>query len=132
MSADTLRIARARRGIVGPQSIEIETSPGFRAAWRLFLKNTPSSTLMRGAAAPVSTRDAVEAKGGHGCRRNNQAATACLRVSRVTLRTMAGHTIAAASAHAAHSGSHSVVSNQRKLRSYFRNACQEYESQGGV
>jgi len=88
---------------------------------------------MRGAAAPVSKRDAVEPKARHGCRRNNQAAIALLaRFSgyipeggrlgnsgrkRTCLRALALIQL-------------SVIGES--CVSIFRNACQEYESRVGL
>ena len=123
--------AQSAGGFVGPQSLHRETRLGRPRRVEASFKNVSSSTHMRGAAAPVSKRDAVEPKPGHGCRRNNQAANAVLaRFSgyipeggrrrirgrkRACLRTLALIQL-------------SVIGESCIPK--FRNACQEYESQG--
>src|SRR5277367_4859043 len=134
MRADTLQVCVPAWGIVGPQSIYMKRSHGSpRRVEGVFKKENVLHAKCAVPQLPFQKRDAVEPKAGHGCRRNNQAAIVVLaRFSgyipegsrlrnsgrkRTCLRTLALIQL-------------SVIGES--CVSIFRNACQEYESQGHV
>ena len=123
---------RARGG--GRAAIHVnETRLGSpRRVEAVFEKQIVLHAFKRGAAAPVSTRDAVEPKAGMVAGATTRQPLLCLRVSRGTFRKMAGF---------------AKVPQARMQRTLaliqlsvigescipkFRNACQEYEAQRRV
>jgi len=103
-------------GVVGPQSMFMKRGGAIRAAWRLFLEKKTSPTLTRGAAAPVSSGMRLSHRAGMVASATNPGDIAVLARFSGYIPEDGRLCNSAASAHAAHSGSHSVVSNRRKLR----------------
>src|SRR5262249_50621825 len=116
MRANTLQNVRARGG--DRAAIHVyETRLGCpRRVEAVFEKQIVLHDFKRGAAVPVSTGDAVEPKAGMVAgATTRQPLRACAFLGLHSGRWQARNS--AASAHAARFDSHSVVSNQRKLRS---------------
>ena len=113
-----LKCAYPHGGLLGRHPLVRRRVEAFRAAWRLLAKIKRPPRMLRGAATPVSSgmRFEPKAKAWLPAQQPGSECGACAFLGLHSGRWQASHSRPQARM-PAHSSSHSVVSNRRKLHS---------------